>query len=447
MKGIPFLIFLMILATMISGCFETSDEDEDIEFIDDSGNTIVKEGGERYFIGKDGERIKLDGKVSSINPDQVNYGIVNTLTIDGSGTGALVLPNFTFPVMDGMIQNETIVVFAAGDDISIMIAPFLNESSQRDVLEITVYGKERTVYSFPIAEPADPIVSGQYWYDLEDQVTDDLNGYNGRYVGEGSPQLERAALFFRDLFESFGIEAHIERYPVQGQDVQVVNVVAYHWGENRDDWIVYGAHYDVAPLATWEGAYDNTAGTCAVVSVAKGFSQFETNKTMVFGLWSSEEQGLHGSDEFVKNLPPDVTVNANINLDMIGLAYPSPGKRLSGMVFPDENASAVDHPHFVWYMNHTIYDVLGLTRDTDIFSVREGGGGGSDHTPFRREGIPAVFYHSGPVSNYHTMGDTLDNMIVDAGSVELLIGGFDTALWICFLTAFFLDGDGYVHPP
>lgn len=451
MRFIPVLIALMIFLSLTAGCLSDDDESDVVEFADSQGNTIVKDGGgDRYFREADGDRIKLSADIDSLSPGQIESGVVNDLSIQGSGTGALVLPNFTFPVLNDEIQNLTVVIFNAPVVISLLVTPYLNTTSQREMADLVIFGNEVTRFHVPISGSDDPLVSGQYWYDLEDQVTDDIDGYNGRYVGEGSPQLERAAVFFRDLFESFGIEAHIERYPIVGQDVQVVNVVAYHWGRNRNDWIVIGGHYDVAPppsgLGTWEGAYDNTAGTCAVVSLAKGVSRFETNKTIVFGLWSSEEEGLHGADEFVKNLPPDVTVNANINLDMVGLAYPSPGKKLQGMTFPNENATVTEHPYFFWYMNHTIHDVLGLPRDIEQFHVREGGSSGSDHTPFYREGIPSVFYHSGPVSYYHDPGDTLENMVVDAGSLDNLIKGFDTALWIAFFTTIFLDGDGFVHP-
>jgi hypothetical protein len=455
MRGFSlFVLFIMLLPAMM-GCMDSSDDPDVIEIIDEHGNHILKQGdGNRYAVGVRGDRIFLDGRIPSFEPVTVDAGEVSILNFGGSGTCAIVLPEFAFAVINGRIANDSIVSHDLATPFSLIVAPLLNISDQRTVVQISMFGKERTDLAMPIAysdDPLDPIMSGQYWYDLEEHVTDDTEGYNGRYVGEGSPQLERAAVYFQGLFEGYGLEAHIERYPIStDSDVQVINVVAYHWGENRDEWIVIGGHYDVAPppsyLGTWEGAYDNTAGTCAVMSLARGISQFETNKTIVFGLWSSEEEGLHGSGEFVDNLPPEVTVHANINLDMIGLAYPSPEKKLQGMTFPNENGSATEHPHFFWYMNHTIHDVLGLPRDIEIFHVREGGSSGSDHTPFYQAGIPAVFYHSGPVSQYHTPADTLENMINDAGSLELLIAGFDTALWIAFFTTIFLDGDGYVHP-
>ena len=449
MKGSTILVTLLLFVSMSSGCMDDSGESIELEFKDDSGNEIQKKGGDWSFVDSDGTRIGLSGSVNIMTPTQLVQGEVNVLSIEGSGTIAMVLPNFTFPVIEGKIVNETIIVVSLPSELHLLVAPSLNVSSWRTATMITVYGSDKGEYVIGVGERETGIISGQYWYDLLERVTDDIDGYNGRYVGEGSPQLERAATFFQETFEGFGLEAEIVRYPIS-PDVQVLNVVAYHWGTNRDDWIVIGGHYDVAPppsgLGTWEGAYDNTAGSTAVVTLARALSQHETNKTIVFGLWSSEEEGLHGSDEFVENLPPEVTVHANINLDMIGLAYPSPGKKVNGLTFPNENGTVIEHPHFIWYMNHTIHDVLRLPRDIEQFHVKEGGTSGSDHTPFWQAGIPAVFFISGPVSNYHTPGDTLENLIQDAGSVELLIAGFDTCLWIAYLTTIFLDGDGYVHP-
>lgn len=244
------------------------------------------------------------------------------------------------------------------------------------------------------------------------------------------------------------MEARTERYitsaPYYISNVFVLNVIGYHWGENRNEWIVIGGHFDVAPppsgIGTWQGAYDNTAGTCAVVSLAKGISQLKTNKTVVFALWSSEEEGLHGSRKFVENIPKDVTVKSYINLDMVGLAYPSEEKKCYGWVFPNETEE-IENPDLLASINASIFDVLRLPRDKEIFDVYEGGATGSDHTSFSSEGIPSVFFCSGPVSYYHDPRDTLDNMIIDAGGADMLIAGFNTILWITFYTMLHLDND------
>ena len=452
MKLACFFIAVLVIFTSLGGCLEDSgDPGEEIEYQDSQGNLIMKKDGKRYFIDPFGEETRLDGGVEELTPDSLVSGMRNSLSFTGKGTVVLVLPQEILPVIQNRVLNQSVILFQDGGELEVIAAPDLNVTSGRGAVEIQVLGKGKDVFPLTIEEGAEPMVSGQYWYDLEYLVTDDVDGYNGRYVGAGSPQLERAAAFFRDEFESFGLEAEVQRFTASSSaDNFVLNVVAYKWGLIRDEWIVVGGHFDVAPapngMGTWEGAYDNTAGSCAVVSLAKGLAGLETNRTIVFGLWSSEEEGLHGSRAFVNDLPPDVTVKAHINLDMIGLVYPSPQKTCNGMVFPNDNATAADHPHFLYYINHTIHNLLRLPRDIDVFNIREGGTSASDHYSFYSEGIPSVFFISGPVSHYHDPYDDLEHLTEDAGGVELLIAGVQTALWINFYLIIYLDNESYVHP-
>ena len=449
-KIAPLIVSLLFIASL-SGCLGDEDEATNVQYSDDQGNQVISDDGSVYFVDPEGNKIALSATVEDLAPRQLVAGEVNTISVQASGTGVLVKPVFVHFIIEGRIVNDSLVVFEGDLEQQVLVAPNLNDSSDWETADFITYGKRWESFQVDLIESSEPILTGQYWYDLMDHVTDDVNGYNGRYLGQGSPQVERAASFFHDRFESFGLQAEIERYPLQADpDTAVVNVVAYQWGELEDEWIVIGGHFDIAPppsiLGTWQGAYDNTAGTTAIVTLAQTLSQFETNRTIVYGLWSNEEEGLHGARAFVNNLPPGVTVKANINLDMIGLAYPSPGKLLKGMVFPNENNSAIEHPHMRYYGYHSMHDLLDLPRDNETFLMQEGGSSGSAHTPFWQEGIPSVFYHSGPVSNYHTPGDTLANMEGDAGSRELLIAGMHTAAWIVFYKVVLLDDDWHVHP-
>jgi len=452
MKTACLFTILLVLLTAFGGCLDDSDDEDKVEYHDSQGNLIVLEDGDRYFIDPSGTKTRLDAKLESLTPITFISGMRNSLTIIASGTGVLVLPEELLPVMEGRVRNRSVVLFEDSTELDVLVAPDLNITVLRDTVTIRVMGKKDTSLAMDVEEGTEHVVSGQYWFDLESQVTDDVDGFNGRYVGAGSPQLERGAAFFRDTFESFGLEAEVQRFASStNADNFVLNVVAYKWGALEDEWIVVGGHFDVAPppngVGTWQGAYDNTAGSCAVVSLARALSSFETNRTIVFGLWSSEEEGLHGSRAFVNDLPSGVTVKAHINLDMIGLVYPSPGKTCNGMLFPNDNDTGVEHPHFMYYINHTIHDLLRLPKDTEVFNIKEGGSGGSDHMSFYREGIPSVFFISGPVSHYHDPYDDLDHLIQDAGGVDLLIAGVQTALWINFYTVIFLDDESFVHPP
>lgn len=398
-----------------------------------------------YKVRKNNENeiridIKIDGDLNTVQGGEVNTFRVET---NPSRPGKILFPSGICPYINDRLYTISELEFS--------YTPFSFDAFVPPVenINITVIAEgQEVIIDFNVTNGSNPMVSGEYWYELERDVTDDINGYNGRYIGGGSPQLERAAEFFRGTFEEFGLEARTERYitsaPYYLSNVYILNVLGYHWGENRNEWIVIGGHFDVAPppsgIGAWQGAYDNTAGTCAVVSLAKGISQLKTNKTIVFALWSGEEEGLHGSRKFVENIPNDVTVKSYINLDMVGLAYPSEGKKCYGWVFPNETEE-IENPDLIASINVSIFDVLRYPRDKEIFDVYEGGSSGSDHTSFYREGIPSVFFLSGPVSYYHDPRDTLDNMIIDAGGLDMLIAGFNTILWISFYTTIHLDND------
>ena len=129
------------------------------------------------------------------------------------------------------------------------------------------------------------------------------------------------------------------------QNPEAYNICGYRYGEvDPDKWMVFGAHFDIAPpvngavldphvfgrtYGTRVGAYDNTAGTSMVLTVAEAMANYQTRNTMVFCLWSGEEGGKRGSDfwtdEWVKNENPQVEVTNYVNLDMAGVNWPGGG--------------------------------------------------------------------------------------------------------------------------
>ena len=198
-------------------------------------------------------------------------------------------------------------------------------------------------------------------YELSDP-TDTLDpvdgkaGYYDRWAGQGNPAYEDAALYIIGELESFGLEVIAHRYEytdiMNVQNPEAYNICAYKWGSViRDEWMVFGAHFDVAPPAnavlldphivgfrtygTRAGAYDNSAGTAMVMETARALADFDTRRTMVFCLWSGEEGGKRGSDYWteyhVKEDNPQVTVMNYINLDMAGVNWPGGGGAPHGL--------------------------------------------------------------------------------------------------------------------
>ncbi|MAV60203.1 MAG: hypothetical protein CND89_02425 [Marine Group II euryarchaeote MED-G38] len=260
------------------------------------------------------------------------------------------------------------------------------------------------------------LVDGRAVYDRLYEITDPTdsfdiidgkNGYYDRWAGQGNPAYEDAALYLIDELTDFGLDVISHRFEFTdifgNQNPESYNVCAYKWGsEVTNEWLVFGAHFDVAPPAnavlldphitgqrtygTRVGAYDNSAGTSMVLEAARALSEFESRRTMVFCLWSGEEGGKRGSDYwtdyYVKEDNPDVVVTNYINLDMAGVNWPGGGGAPHGdpdpaidedgypkddevwpmrvYIGPGPNHDKLDQPEMVGLSNWIGSDALGL---------------------------------------------------------------------------------------
>jgi len=245
------------------------------------------------------------------------------------------------------------------------------------------------------------LLHGRIVYDRLHEITDpglavDVDGRAGywdRWAGQGNPAYEDAAQYLIGELESFGLEVMTHRFEFTDifsvQNPEAYNVCAYKWGtETPNDWLVFGAHFDVAPPAnlvlldphttgsrtygTRVGAYDNTAGTSMVLETARVLADFESRRTMVFCLWSGEEGGKRGShywtEYYVKEDHPEVTVTNYINLDMAGVNWPGGGGAPHGDPDPQIDEDGYPKDPEVWPMrvyigpgpNHDQFDQPGM---------------------------------------------------------------------------------------
>ena len=260
------------------------------------------------------------------------------------------------------------------------------------------------------------VVHGRVVYERLHEITDPSNtldpidgkaGYWDRWAGQGNPAYEDAAQYIIAELSSFGLEVMAHRFEFTdifgSQNPESYNVCAYKWGSVfTNEWLVFGAHFDVAPPAnmvlldphvigmrsygTRVGAYDNSAGTSRVLETARALADFESRRTMVFCLWSGEEGGKRGSDYwtdyYVKEDNPDVTVTNYINLDMAGVNWPGGGGAPHGdpdpqidedgypkdsevwpmrvYIGPGPNHGSLDQPGMVGLSNWIGSDALGL---------------------------------------------------------------------------------------
>ncbi|MCS5538213.1 MAG: M20/M25/M40 family metallo-hydrolase [Candidatus Poseidoniaceae archaeon] len=337
---------------------------------------------------------------------------------------------------------------------------------------------------------------------------DGMQGYHDRWAGQGNIAYEEAALFIRDELESYGLDVRIHRYSFTdtngATNPEAYNVCGFKEGATvPDEWLVFGAHFDIAPLiaptapdlgtprgyGTFTGAYDNTAGTSMVLSVADAMSELETRRTMVFCFWSGEEGGKRGSnywtEHYVKEEHPEVTVTNYVNLDMAGVNWPgnmTPSDRvgptdggsypavkdhwpLRVYIGPDENESEISQPGMVWLSAWIGADALALSQDLAILNgelkqawadsgqagviINEASTARSDHASFQDNLGTVTAGFGGLVDGYdcyHQTCDSLEEMEYwmendEGAGRENLVDSLDIITWWATMMFLHLDAE------
>lgn len=195
-------------------------------------------------------------------------------------------------------------------------------------------------------------------------------------------------------------------------DLKGYNVLAEIPGTDpklKEEVVMLGGHLDSWHGAT--GATDNAAG-CAVmmeaVRILKSLD-LKPRRTIRIALWSGEEQGLHGSRNYVKNhfadpatmqLKPDhEKVSAYFNLD-------NGGGKIRG-IYAQGNQAVV--PVFTQW--------LAPFHHIGAATVTINNTGSTDHVAFDAVGIPGFQFIQDPLEygtrTHHTNMDTYDHLIPD----------------------------------
>jgi carboxypeptidase Q len=188
--------------------------------------------------------------------------------------------------------------------------------------------------------------------------------------------------------------------------VPVFNTIAEIKGtEFPDEYVILSAHFD-----SWEGgsgATDNGTGTIAMMEVARILKKIMPNpkRTIIIGLWGSEEQGLNGSRAFVIDNPTIVQkTQAVFNLD-----------NGTGRVTSINGSGFVHAYDFVGrWMGAAPSNITSQITTTFPGSPA---GGSSDHASFVAAGIPAFMLSAHPwgysTITWHTNLDTYDKLVFD----------------------------------
>jgi Zn-dependent M28 family amino/carboxypeptidase len=195
------------------------------------------------------------------------------------------------------------------------------------------------------------------------------------------------------------------------ENIAVRNILGIIEGRNKDEIIVLGAHYDHMGMNNgyiWNGADDNGSGTVGIMTIAKAImeSGVMPEKTVIIALWTAEEQGLLGSEHFVKSLriPPE-QVKLYLNFDMISryISDDVPNKVVMTYSDTEESFRALTAENLRKY---------NINLDVD-YQPSADPPGGSDHRSFVAAGIPVMRFKPGHREEYHTPYDEISTVDFD----------------------------------
>ncbi|MEZ4805738.1 MAG: M20/M25/M40 family metallo-hydrolase [Bacteroidia bacterium] len=163
-----------------------------------------------------------------------------------------------------------------------------------------------------------------------------------------------------------------------------------HLGYNE-----YGGSRDTKGGQIHNGADDNASGVAMMLELMRKIKKTRKYRknNYVFIAFSGEEQGLLGSNYFVKHPRVDLDkVLYMLNYDMVG-RLDSTKKTL--MIYGVGTTPA-------WKKS-----ISSLKTDTSIIKIKttEGGTGSSDHTSFYYSNIPVLHFFTGQHYDYHMPSD------------------------------------------
>lgn len=212
---------------------------------------------------------------------------------------------------------------------------------------------------------------------------------------------------------------------IEGEKVQLFNIIAKFKGDNPSKVLLLGAHWDSRPLAdedpdpkkaakSFDAANDGGSGVGVLISMAKSFKSQRPPVSIDIVLFDGEDLGLHGSLEYfcrgskyyAQRLSPTNRPSNVIILDLVG------DKEAQFTIEGNSNRSAPSLVRSLWSVGSEVGNGTFVNQvRPEIYD---------DHIPFIEIGIPSIdIIDAELVGNkaynprrryWHTADDTMDNI-------------------------------------
>jgi len=254
-------------------------------------------------------------------------------------------------------------------------------------------------YSYSYTSPKDQISRNLPFFEVTTRVANeilasskiDLNSFEKEFASN----INHIVAKLKNVHIKYKTEVISERLNIR-------NVLGVIEGEDTENVVVVGAHYDHLGKYggyIWNGADDNASGTVGIMTIAKACmaTGIKPKRTIIFAAWTGEERGLFGSRHFVKNFN-DKNISVALNYDMISRDsdWDQDGNKVS-MIYTKayEKIASVTK-------THNINKNLGLNIN---YAPMDKPIGGSDNSSFAEKDIPVFWFFIGSHEDYHRPSD------------------------------------------
>lgn len=294
-----------------------------------------------------------------------------------------------------------------------------------------------TNFSFPkitAKSDVDSVVTPQHIIDKVNPIylektVHDLSSFHTRHTE--SELIDDVVFWLIKKLQSIcGTEVHVQNFTytpekTNGDDVSDVNnnhrqkpffynlknIVCEKPGSTNNT-IIISAHYDSRmedinnSTARAPGADDNASGVSALLEVARILSNISLNHSIIFVLFSGEEQGKWGSTHYADYIDKmNVDLDLLINLDTVGFSLEETNDFLIeydyGNVVQDNDK----------YSRAVANFIKGVAEKYTNLNATLGVLGNSDYLPFEALGYTVIGFHDDGVTknpNHHKSTDTSD---------------------------------------
>jgi Zn-dependent M28 family amino/carboxypeptidase len=225
-------------------------------------------------------------------------------------------------------------------------------------------------------------------------------------------------IIFRMLQRHLPVQVEMEMTNTIGnKPMEVYNTVAEIRGsEKPDEVVIIGGHLDSWDLGT--GSTDNGTGSIAVLEAARALAKLnlKPKRTIRFVLFSGEEQGLYGSQEYVK-------------------AHKNDLEKISAVLVHDTGTGRVLTVglHDNYQDRELVDQVLAPLHELKLLEPRMARSSGTDHLSFDEVGVPGFFCIQERAEynlTHHSQSDTFDKVWKDdlnQGAQVLAAWAYNTA--------------------